>query len=124
MKPPYEITPEILKSVTSISEKMGEINATYLNRPSPKLRKQNRIKTIHSSLKIEGNTLTEEQIRRRIEIIKPHTNWVRSFSCTDGNEMIPSIAKEYGLKTLVGAWLGKSDTGRAEVLNNIFWHPS
>ena len=38
-----------------------------LDRPSPKLRKQNRIKTIHSSLKIEGNTLTEEQITALLE---------------------------------------------------------
>jgi Fic family protein len=62
MNPPYEITPKIVQLITSISEKIGEINATYLNRPSPKLRKQNRIKTIHSSLKIEGNSLTEEQV--------------------------------------------------------------
>src|SRR6056297_3312964 len=67
MKPPYEITPTILKSITSISEKLGAINATYLNKPSPKLRKENKIKTIHSSSKIEGNTLTEEQITALIE---------------------------------------------------------
>lgn len=67
MKPPYEITPKILKSITSISEKIGEVNANYLTKQSPKLRKQNRIKTIHSSLKIEGNTLTEEQITALIE---------------------------------------------------------
>ena len=53
-----------------------------------------------------GDIITEEQVRRRMEIIKPYTKWVRSFSCTDGNEFIPRIAKEYGLKTLVGAWLG------------------
>ncbi|MDO6852108.1 Fic family protein [Cellulophaga lytica] len=67
MKPPYQITPEILKLITSISEKIGEVNANFLNKPSPKLRKQNRIKTIHSSLKIEGNTLTEEQITALLE---------------------------------------------------------
>ncbi len=67
MKPPYEITPAILKLVSSISEKIGEINATYLNKQSPQLRKQNRIKTIHSSLQIEGNTLSEEQITALIE---------------------------------------------------------
>lgn len=67
MKPPYEITPKILKSITSISEKIGEVNANYLTKQSPQLRKQNRIKTIHSSLKIEGNTLTEEQITALIE---------------------------------------------------------
>ena len=53
-----------------------------------------------------GDIITEEQVRRRMEIIKPYTKWVRSFSCTDGNEFIPKIAKEYGIKTLVGAWLG------------------
>ena len=67
MKPPYDITPKILKLITSISEKLGEINATYLSKQSPQLRKQNRIRTIHSSLQIEGNTLTEEQITALIE---------------------------------------------------------
>jgi Fic family protein len=67
MKPPYEITSSILKLITSISEKIGEVNANLLNKPSPKLKKQNRIKTIHSSLRIEGNTLTEEQITALLE---------------------------------------------------------
>lgn len=53
-----------------------------------------------------GDIIGEPQIRRRIEIIRPYTDWVRSFSCTDGNELIPKIAKEYGMNTLVGAWLG------------------
>lgn len=53
-----------------------------------------------------GDQITEEQIRRRMEIIKPYTKWIRSFSCTEGNEKIPRIAREYGIKTMVGAWLG------------------
>jgi len=68
MTPPYQITPEILKLIASISEKIGQINAKFLDKPSPKLRKENRIKTIHSSLSIEGNTLTEEQITALIEM--------------------------------------------------------
>jgi len=67
MKPPYEITQTILKLITSISEKIGEVNANYLNKQSPTLRKQNKIKTIHSSLQIEGNTLSQEQITALIE---------------------------------------------------------
>lgn len=67
MTPPYQITPEILKLIASISEKIGQIKAKFLDKPSPKLRKENRIKTIHSSLSIEGNTLTEEQITALIE---------------------------------------------------------
>lgn len=67
MKPPYDISPKILKLITAISEKIGEVNANYLSKQSPQLRKQNRIKTIHSSLQIEGNTLSEEQITALIE---------------------------------------------------------
>ncbi len=67
-----------------------------------------------------GTQLSEQQIRNRIQIIKPHTKWVRSFSCTEGNEMIPRIAHENGLKTLAGAWLGKDKTiNEAEIENLI-----
>jgi Fic family protein len=62
MKPPYQITDKILNLLVSISEKLGEVNANHLHRPPTELRKKNRIKTIQSSLEIEGNTLTEEQI--------------------------------------------------------------
>jgi len=62
MKPSYDITNGILKLISSISEKIGEVNAKYLLKSNPTLRKQNQIKTIHSTLNIEGNTLTEEQI--------------------------------------------------------------
>jgi hypothetical protein len=43
MRPPYEITTTILRYVPSISEKLGEVQAKYLNKPSPQLRKQIRI---------------------------------------------------------------------------------
>lgn len=62
MKPPYEITSEILKLTSSISEKIGEIKSAKLSKPPTELRKLNRIKSIQSSLGIEGNTLTIEQI--------------------------------------------------------------
>ena len=67
MKPPYSITGKILKLVASISEKIGEVNSAHLTKPPTELRKKNRIKTIHSSLEIEGNTLTLEQITAIIE---------------------------------------------------------
>lgn len=52
-----------------------------------------------------GDVITEEQVRHRINILKPYTSWVRSFSCIEGNEHVPKIAHENGIKTLVGAWL-------------------
>ena len=53
-----------------------------------------------------GDTITEEQVERRIKILKPYTKWIRSFSCIEGNEHIPRIANKHGLKNMVGAWLG------------------
>jgi GPH family glycoside/pentoside/hexuronide:cation symporter len=52
-----------------------------------------------------GDRLSDTQISRRLDIVAPHTRWVRSFSCTEGHDMIPKLARERGLKTLVGAWI-------------------
>ena len=54
-----------------------------------------------------GDPISEEQIRRKLELLRPYTQWIRTFSCTEQNETIPKLAKEYGFKTLVGAWLGE-----------------
>jgi exo-beta-1,3-glucanase (GH17 family) len=67
-----------------------------------------------------GDIISEEQIRRRMKIIQPYTRWVRSFSCTEGNELIPKIAREFDIKTMVGAWLGSDDqVNRKEIANLI-----
>lgn len=62
-KPPFTITNKILSYVSSISEKIGRITATSNLESKPHLRKNNRIKSIHSSLKIEANSLTLGQVR-------------------------------------------------------------
>ncbi len=66
-----------------------------------------------------GDNISDEQIRRRIQILKPYTGWVRSFSCNQGNELVPVIAKEYGMKTLVGAWLGTDEEKNQEEIANL-----
>lgn len=62
-KPPFTITNSILSSVASISEKIGRISATSNLETKPHLRRNNRIKSIHSSLKIEANSLSLGQVR-------------------------------------------------------------
>ena len=62
-KPPFMITNKILNYVSSISEKIGSITATSNLESKPHLRKNNRIKSIHSSLKIEANSLSLGQVR-------------------------------------------------------------
>lgn len=94
MKPPYEITYQILTLISSISEKLGQINAKYLDKPSPKLRKENRIKTIHSSLVIEGNTLSVEQITALLDnkrIIGPEKDIREVMNANQVYEQIKSF---------------------------------
>lgn len=60
---PFKITNKILSHVSSISEKIGHITAISNLEAKPHLRRNNRIKSIHSSLKIEANSLTLGQVR-------------------------------------------------------------
>lgn len=53
-----------------------------------------------------GDDISFEQVERRVQILKPYVEAIRSFSCVEGNEHVPVAAKKHGLKTLVGAWLG------------------
>ena len=52
-----------------------------------------------------GDQLSRQQIERRMSIVAPYAKWVRSFSCTDGNEDIPPVAHAHGLQTMAGAWI-------------------
>ena len=66
-----------------------------------------------------GDPISEAQVRRKLELLVPHTEWIRVFSCTQGNEIIPNLAKEYGFKTLVGAWLGEEADKNEEELQGL-----
>ena len=62
-KPPFDITSEMLHLISEISEQVGIINMRLGdNAPSPQLRKKSQIKTIHSSLAIEHNSLSLKQV--------------------------------------------------------------
>ncbi|WP_336665430.1 Fic family protein [Elizabethkingia meningoseptica] len=105
MKPPYTITDKILTLVVSISEKIGEINASHLYKPATKLRKKNRIKTIQSSLEIEGNTLTEEQITALLEnkrVIAPQKDILEVQNAIKVYEQLNQF-NPYQLKDLIKA---------------------
>ena len=52
-----------------------------------------------------GDPLRAADLARRVDIVAPHTRWLRSFACTEGHEAIPRLARTKGLKTMVGAWI-------------------
>jgi exo-beta-1,3-glucanase (GH17 family) len=67
-----------------------------------------------------GTELGAAQIRERLKVIQDHVRWIRSFSCTEGHELIPAIARENGLKTMVGVWLDEDhERNEAELANAI-----
>ena len=65
--PPCTISPEILKCAADISEHIGRLSASHLADRTLRLRRISRIKTVHGSLAIEGNTLSVEQITAILE---------------------------------------------------------
>lgn len=60
--PPFHMTDQITNLVSGISEEIGRITVLSHGSLNPHLRKENRIKTIHSSLAIEHNSLSLEQV--------------------------------------------------------------
>lgn len=56
-----------------------------------------------------GDYISEDQIRKRLEILKSHTTWIRVFSSTQHHDKIADIAKEMGFKILMGAWISTDE---------------
>ncbi|SET34400.1 glycoside hydrolase family 17 protein [Thalassotalea agarivorans] len=66
-----------------------------------------------------GDPVDKAQIEARLAMIAPNVKWIRSFSCSKGNELIPQAAKEIGLKTLVGAWLDDDLENNEKEIDNL-----
>jgi len=66
-----------------------------------------------------GDTITKAQVLRRMKILQPHINWIRSFSCIEGNEFVPQVAKDLGVKTLVGAWISDDREKNREEIDGL-----
>jgi Fic family protein len=61
-QPPYSLTPAIVRQVAAIGEALGRLSAQWERGGDLRLRRANRIRSVHGSLAIEGNTLSEAQI--------------------------------------------------------------
>jgi len=66
-----------------------------------------------------GDIITEKQVERRVKILKPYSKWIRSFSCIEGNEHIPRIVHNHGMKTLVGAWLSDNKENNEKEIEGL-----
>ncbi|MCX7314980.1 MAG: glycosyltransferase [Alphaproteobacteria bacterium] len=66
-----------------------------------------------------GRRSTDVQIRADLKAIAPYTRAIRTYSSTGGSELVPEVAKEFGLRVSVGAWIDKNTDRNARELRNV-----
>lgn len=101
--PPFTMNEEITNLIVEIGEYVGTITTYDAMRPNPILRRENRIKTIHSSLAIEQNTLTLEQVTSVINgkrILGPPQDIREVKNAYEAYERV-SVLDPYSLKNLL-----------------------
>ena len=104
-KPPFHMTDRITNLVAEISEQIGRIRVLSHGNLNPHLRKENRIRTIHSSLAIEHNSLSLEQVTAIVDgrHILGNPNEIREVkNAYDAYEMMLSL-NPYSVKDLLKA---------------------
>ena len=97
-KYPFQINTKILNLTADISELVGKIDTVSKLNTSPQLRRQNRIKTIYSSLAIEQNTLSEEQVTAVLEgkrVLAPPKDIAEVENAYEIYEMLDEEAGEF-----------------------------
>ena len=93
-KPPYEITPSLLTLYGRIHERLGQCTGLMLTRPEARLRRENRIRTIQSSLAIEGNTLGLEQVTAILDnkrVIAPEKEILEVQNAIEAYKLLGSV---------------------------------
>ena len=94
MSPPFTITPEILRTVAEISEQVGRLEALRVAAEPLMLRRENRIRTVHASLAIEGNSLDLEQVSAVFDgkqVLGPARDIQEVRSALTAYEALPSL---------------------------------
>lgn len=104
-KPPFEITTAILDEVAEIAELVGHVNAALGLSTNPTLRRTNRIRTIYSSLAIEQNTLSLDQVTAVLSgkrVIAPPKDIAEVKNAYEIYEMMDSL-NPYSVDDLLNA---------------------
>ena len=104
-KPPFEITNSILEKIAEIAELVGHVNATAGLSTNPTLRRTNRIRSIYSSLAIEQNTLSLEQVTAVLNgkrVIAPPKDIAEVKNAYEIYEMMDSL-NPYSIDDLLNA---------------------
>lgn len=101
--PPYRITDEMLALVAAIAQKTQQVADTRLLENKPHLRRNNRIQSIHSSLAIEANSLSLDQVHDVIDgraVLGPPKEIQEVKNAYDAYEQLPTV-NPYNIKDLL-----------------------
>ena len=104
-KPPFEITNSILDKIAEIAELVGQVSATSGLTTNPTLRRTNRIRTIYSSLAIEQNTLSMDQVTAVLDgkrVLAPPKDIAEVKNAYEIYDMMESLAP-YSVDALLDA---------------------
>jgi len=104
-KPPFDITNAMLDEIAEIAELVGHVNATVGLSTNPKLRRTNRIRSVYSSLAIEQNTLSLEQVTAVLNgkrVIAPPKDIAEIKNAYEIYEMMDSL-NPYSVDDLLNA---------------------
>lgn len=104
-EPPFEITASMLDKIAEIAELVGQVNAVAGLTTNPMLRRTNRIRTIYSSLAIEQNTLSLEQVTAVLNgkrVIAPPKDIAEVKNAYEIYEMMDSL-NPYSVEDLLNA---------------------
>lgn len=66
-----------------------------------------------------GHKVDREQIQERMQIIAPYTIWIRTYGTENGLEYTAPLARDMGLKTAIGAWLGRDSAANERQINEL-----
>ena len=92
--PPFTVSAEAINLIAEISGQIERYAIRLEQEDGLRLRKANRIKTIHSSLAIEGNTLSEDEVRDIIDgknVVAPIKQIQEVKNAIKTYEMYPSL---------------------------------
>ncbi len=105
MRPPFELTPKMLKLCTEIARTLGQFEGLHVSKPEPKLRRTNRLRTIQASLAIEGNTLELDQVTAILDGKKVKGSKREILEVQNAIRAYDEISnyKPYSVKSLLGA---------------------
>ncbi|MDY0325403.1 MAG: Fic family protein [Candidatus Cloacimonadaceae bacterium] len=131
---PFQLNTRIANTLAAITEAVGKLSAVTLQKPSPMLRRKNRIRTIQSSLAIEGNSLTFDQVSALLDknpVIGPRQDILevqnaietyRQIGTFKPFSLISFLAAHQGLMQRLAAAPGQLRKGPIGVVrpNNIF----